>query len=185
MKVLMLTVIILCILLLIIFFPIKIKVRIIYENNKLKVYIFNKLINQSSEENKTNETNKTEKRKSKIGIKNTFPKGRNLIKNIYYEYFSKAPYKGRIKRLLMPSITIECNVTYGFDDASITGISYGILCTIPGQLRHIIEKRLKLKGYMVNIEPKFNSQLFKFKVLSIFSLNLVQIIYILKVFKKK
>ena len=182
MKVLLLPLIILFILLLIIFLPIRIKVKVIYENNKLKIYIFNKLINKSSEEN---ETNKTKKRKSKIKTKTTFPKGRDLIEHIYNEYFSKDPYKSKMKRLLMPSIAIKCNVTYGFEDASITGISYGILSTIPEELRHIIEKRLKLKGYVINIEPKFNSQLFKVKILSIFSLNLVQIIYILKVFKKK
>jgi hypothetical protein len=182
MKVLILLLIIILIFLLIMFLPVRIKIKVIYENNKLNIYIFNKLINQSPEENKRN---KPKKRKSKIKIKSYFPEGKDLINNIFHEYFTKNPYRGRLKRLLMPSLSIECNVTFGFEDAAATGISYGILSSIPGQLRNIIERRLNLKGYTFNIEPKFNSELFKFRISSIFSLNLVQIIYILKVFKKK
>jgi hypothetical protein len=174
--------IIMCIILLIIFLPIPIKITIFYEHNKLKVYIYKKSLNLPFLNNKFNVV---EKVKVETEIINHTPRIKKITEKLYENYFKQNPYRGKIKNKLKPSIKVDFNLAFGFEDAAITGMSYGLFSTVPYTLRNLIEKRLKIKRYLVNIEPCFNNPTLKFRIISIFSLNLVQIIYMFIVVIKK
>jgi hypothetical protein len=152
--------------------PIRVKLTLIYENNKINIYIFNKQINKKAKiaEEKVNSYNA---KKLKFELKRFMPK--NLKKAIF------RLKKNKIKPRLKMSIVIN----YGFDDAAVTGISYGILHSFSYIFYNFVSVIFKIKNYNFEVNPYFNTPMLNLRITGIISSNLVQIIYMLIIIYRK
>jgi hypothetical protein len=174
----MILLIIICIIILLLFLPTIVKVTLIYEDNKLSVYVFNKLLNLSIFNNPPKKEEKTYETKAKPKKGN---KNKKFLERLFEECFKKDIFKGRFR----PSIKIDCNIEYGFDDAALTGISYGLIYNFSSVLYNLVSKRLKVRKFKFNVVPHYNNPMLKFRITSIFYLNLAQIIYVLIIIFRK
>ena len=151
------------------FVPIHIKIKIIYQNEKVCLYVFNKEIKRRAVKRKSvkknfriRKLNLIKKFTDKFRTKNIM----NTLSNI-----NKNNYK--------PHIKFSCELNYGFDDAAVTGFSSGILNSCSFVLYKLVEITLKIKNYEFTIIPDFNNTLLNISVTCIISFNIVKIIYML------
>lgn len=152
--------------LLILFFPIRVKFIIIYENGVLNFYVMNKNINLKE---------KTSERKvSSFNI----PELQRKFKRIF-----KRDVKFVLHRLSLvknkPKLQFKYEMEYGFKDAAATGICCGLFSAIQPVLYKLFENIFKVKSCEFVIQPHFNKPMFNFRIISIFSFNLAKIIYII------
>lgn len=152
-----------------IFLPIPVKVKVVYKNNLLKIYIFNKPLSPKKTKKKLHNKNKTVQkadknslRKIKIMI--------NLLKSIK----------------LKPKAKLYFNLDYDLEDASHTAIIYGFLYSFSPIIHNFFKNMLNIKEFKLNISPLFkNDFCINFKFNGIFYISLVKIIYITILFKIK
>lgn len=151
------------------FFPIHIKIKIIYENQKIYLYIFNKEIKgkEVTEELHTQKVNLKKKIIDRFQPKNFITTISNINKNNY-----------------KPNIKLTCDLNYGFDDAAITGFSYGIFNSFSFILYKLVRWTFRIKDYNFTIIPHFNNTLLNVNATCIISFNIVKIIYILLIILK-
>jgi Protein of unknown function (DUF2953). len=137
--------------------PIRLKFTIIFENNKFNLYLFNiKLNKKKKKEKKVSKKNKPKASFLKDPLK--------ILSNLYFNKFK-------------PKLSIEASINYGFDDAAITGICYGILHSLSSYIFLLTNCITKIKKYEFNVNPHFNEETFNFRISSIISLNLAKLIY--------
>jgi hypothetical protein len=152
--------------------PIKVKLTLIYENNKINIYIFNKQINKKS---------KAAEEKVNINLSKAF--------KFKLKRFMPKDIKGSIIRLkknkLKPGLKLSFVINYGFDDAAVTGVSYGILQSSSSLIYTLISFIFKVKNYNFEVTPHFNTSMLNFRITGIISANLVQIIYMLIIIYRK
>ncbi|MFX0548962.1 DUF2953 domain-containing protein [Hathewaya histolytica] len=146
-------IIIISILIFIIFFPIPLKISILFIEKKLSVYIYNINVH-----------------KKKLTSKNTF-KLSNLKDN-KFSYFKKRKTKA----------SLDLSLNYGLDDAFETAILYGVLCGALNSILLYLSQYIKFKQNnhnKINITPDYNHNKLEFNIKCIIYLSLVKIIYIL------
>lgn len=133
--------------------PFKVKVTFIYQDSKIHIYLFNKQIGMKEKlaEDKTS--------------KRTYKKLR-----IFADKLTRNKFK--------PGLSLDWELNYGFEDAALTGISYGIFSTIFGVMYELIGMIFKIKAFKFSINPQFNNPTLNIRISSIISLNLAKIIYI-------
>jgi hypothetical protein len=173
----MVTGIIFVILLLIIFVPIKIKLRVLFKENKLSVYIYKFQIlpkKEKKEEDSTlakkrkkKDTEKKEKKKflttflKKIRIKSM-----SLLDDLIYNKFK-------------PKLRVKNNILYSLEDPALTAEIFGAMNLTIYSILSLIGLFLNLTP-IVQLEPTFiNKTFFDIEFESILSVSLAQIIVIL------
>ena len=84
-----------------------------------------------------------------------------------------------IQNKFKPSVKSRIHMMYGFDDAALTGITYGIfniVCTFIFQVLNLV---MNVKKFNTNIEPCFNKKIFDVKFNCIIFISLANVIYIM------
>ncbi|NEZ46271.1 DUF2953 domain-containing protein [Clostridium niameyense] len=161
--------ILLFIIILFIFLPIPIKISVVYKNNLLKIYIFNKTLSPKKPEKKLHNKNKTPQKidkRSLLKIKIMI----NLLKSIK----------------LKPKSKLYFNLDYDLEDASHTAIIYGILYSFSPIIHNFFKNMFSIKEFKLMISPLFKNDFYiNFKFNGIFYISLVKIIYITILFKRK
>ncbi len=76
-----------------------------------------------------------------------------------------------------PTFKMNLNIQYGFDDAMITGVSYGFFGSILYFLKWIIEIPFNSKKYDFKITPVFNKNILLLFLDCIIWLNIAKIFY--------
>lgn len=79
--------------------------------------------------------------------------------------------------MLKPSIKIKIQLTYGVDDAALTGILYGLINHLYSYVQYFIYSCFKVKKMNLNLQPEFNKKIIYTEMTSIIYINLVKIIY--------
>ncbi|GIM30551.1 hypothetical protein CPJCM30710_32170 [Clostridium polyendosporum] len=146
--------------------PIPLKTTIILKDKNLNIYLYRFKIFSTAKKEKDLKID--HKISDTIRDKFNYPKARRLM-----NLLSCNPIK--------PKIKMNYSLEYGFDDASTTAVSYGIIHQIISALNIFINVPLKLIKSQSKINPVFNSGKFfiYLKIKSIISVNLVKIIYII------
>ncbi len=162
---------ILPIIILILLFPIPIKITLIYANEIFTLKIYNKVIIPS--ENKKAMDNKKRKPKyytetpSKEGISKFKIKDMNEIVNVF------------INAKLKFTLRTKIEIAYAIDDAAINAIVYGLLHQITAFILAALSLFFKVKKFVPTINVKYNENFFKFESTSIVFINIAKIIYMI------
>lgn len=151
------------------FIPMPLKIYILYKNNKLIIRFYKFPLYPSKHLKNISTTNAKAKEKSKltVDLRKVFDK--YTIKQIFYR-FSKSKLK--------PSLKLDFNLDYGFEDAALTGLSYGLLNSFFAPLQNILSSLFKIKKLQLNAIPDFNGSKLNLEIKSIIYINIVQIINI-------
>lgn len=149
----------------ILLFPIPLKIKLVFNNNTLKVFVFKKEFN----------INKIIKKKLKHKKNNTL---KETKKNSHKSISKKKFLNININNFFKPTLKIDLKINFGFNDAAYTAITYGFLSIAPGFIYNILTKFFKIKKYKFNLQPVFNNEFIYIEISSIFFVNLVKVIYI-------
>lgn len=172
---------ILFLLIVLIFCPIKFKIKIILSEKDLQVFFYKynifslsnlikkkkeKSCNENCEDN-CNEIKEDKKVKKKEKLKKSISFNvKKLISILYYNRFK-------------PSLKFSLDMTYSTEDAALTAISYGLIQQFFSILYLMFDSFFRLKKFSKEINPKFNdiNSIF-FEIDSIITISFAQIIYI-------
>lgn len=151
--------IILVIMIMILFFPVPLKIYIVYKDKKLYINFFKiNLLNKKNFNLKSKRSNKN--------LLYTIKKSTKLIK-----YISNIKSK--------PKIDIKINFNYGFEDAATTAIFYGIFNSSIILIIKVFSALFKIRKYKATIIPNFNKQCLKIEITSIIHISFAKIIYVI------
>lgn len=165
--------------LILLFFPFKLRFRIILSEEDLEIKLFkfqilslNKILGSHKEETKISKEDKQTKAKKKSKKKGRLfkaPSNKILLK------FIKLISKSRFK----PSLKADLNMSFSTEDAALTAIFYGIIHEVLAFLNTVLINFFNIKKLYQNIEPNFKERNFLlFEVKGIITINFAQIIYI-------
>lgn len=168
----MIKLLIILFIILVLFIPIKIKFDMRYDKNKLdfKVYFFNFDMTNMIIKTKKSKTNGEELVKSHKDKRSMDTK---IALRILREILSRIKY---LKR--KPKFIITNTLEFGVEDADVTAILYGHLCTIVYSIFGIISSYADTRNSKIDIIPKYNTTLFKLQFKGILKIKIAQIIYI-------
>lgn len=155
-------IIILIIVLAVIFIPIPLKLTLKLNKDEASVYLYSKKIKLK---HKAKATKKAKIIKHKILHR---PKFLNT-ENLYFTLKSNK-YKPKLKILI--------ELEFGFEDAALIGLFYGLLFTIHPILYQSLRLFFKVPRYILEPTPNFENTCFKLNIESIFSVSIVKTIYI-------
>ncbi|MCJ7688708.1 MAG: DUF2953 domain-containing protein, partial [Clostridiaceae bacterium] len=144
----------------IILFPIPLKITLKYSNKILEIYIYNKKLKQ-----KTNKKNNSIK-KQKITTKKSYTV--SDIKLIISKIMSLK---------FKPTLTLTTKLEYGFDDAALVAILFGLIHSTYSFLYLLLLNFVKVKNIDHKVIPYFKEKNLSFKISSIIYTNLAKIIY--------
>lgn len=154
------------VLIVIIFFPIPLKLKFITFNKDYNIYLYNfsfkKLI-----EKKTKSTISKSKKKPKIEKE---PKTKKIIdKSGLISSLKNNKFKLKLKFTLL--------LDYGLDDAFNAAMIFPLFNSISPFLFFILEIPFSIKKYRMSVSPKFNCNFIKLEIESIIFLSIAKIIY--------
>lgn len=152
---------------LLLFVPIPLKVHVLYKNNKLIIRFYKFTIYPSKHIKDMSKTYFKAKEKNKFTTD---------FKKIFDKYIIQEIFHRLCKNKLKPRLKLDFNLDYGFEDAALTGLSYGLLNSIFAPLEHIIYLLFKVKKLQLNAMPDFNGNKLNLEIKSIISINIAQII---------
>ncbi|WP_051542067.1 DUF2953 domain-containing protein [Clostridium lundense] len=162
-------IIILLFLLLISIIPFPIKIYFMYDLDKLVVKILWKTF-------KFNPKDLTKKQRIIIDKGEEFTK--KSLKNRKFTFKQlKYMWINLKNSILKPSIKINIQLTYGVDDAAVTGILYGLINHLYSYIQYSIYSCFKVKEMNLNLQPEFNKKIIYIEMTSIIYINLVKTIY--------
>ncbi|WP_139904295.1 DUF2953 domain-containing protein [Clostridium thermarum] len=153
-------------LLVILFFPLSIKLSVLYKDGHFNIFIYNKQLKLKKKVEKHKATPATAQ-KAEFNLVNFLP-----------EKLRKVIYKVSDEKRKLPA-KIDFDLHYGFDDAAVTAIFYGILNGLNSLLYNQFSFLLDIKKYEYHIVPHYNDPMFNFRLNCIISFNLAKIIYML------
>lgn len=142
--------------LIILFFPVRIKLSVKFIDKHLSIKIFGKEL--------LKEKKKKKKKKQK---ENVFQF--ESIKKIANK-LNKAPLK--------PSVKFNMDIHYGLEDAAVTAILYGLFQSIFSLIYNVFSLYFKVKKFAPKANPVFNKEILNLEIKSIITINLANIIYI-------
>ncbi len=143
--------------LILIFLLLPVKLNLSY-SNEFKCEIFLGFIKIYSYEKKKDVLSKNENNQQQTSddyvdkLKNNIDEVKDLFFNVF-ETFKK--------HLIFNKIWVEYE--YGFKDAALTGVYYGVASTVINVLLSYLTNTFKVKKVENNINPKFNTEVQKFK----------------------
>lgn len=151
------------------FIPIPLKIYILYKNNKLIIRFYKFTIYPSKHLKDITKTYSKAKESNKFSsnFKKIFDK--SIVQEIFHRLC-----KSRLK----PRLKLDFNLDYGFEDAALTGLSYGMLNSIFAPLQYMLYSLFKVKRLQLNALPDFNGSKLNLEIKSIISINIAQIINI-------
>lgn len=161
-------IIILIVFLTIIFIPIPLKLTLKLNKDEASLYFYSKKIKLK---NQSEATKKAKIIKHKVIHR---PKFLNT-ENLYFTLKSNN-YK--------PTLKILIELEFGFEDAALTGLFYGLSSTIYPFLYQYLKLFFKVPSYVLEPTPNFENICFKLNIESIFSLSIVKAIYIFYILRK-
>jgi len=155
-------VIIFILLIIISFIPIPIKIKFIYEDKiaKLFIYKFNIKLKKFSKKIKSTTTPKKPKNKAPIKLQNI----KAILKKI-----NNSKFKPRLK--------LKVKIDFGFSDAAITALSYGLINIIAPMVYELFKVVFKIKNFQYDLHPDFNNSKVKLQANSIIFISLVNVMY--------
>jgi len=172
------------VIILLIFLPLPIKVSLVSYDNRIFLYVFRikfdikKKIQKLIIYHKAKiELEQRENLKVKVKVRNKVTDKKQRFR------FSLESVKRFIRKLcnisFKPLLRLKINLNYGFNDAALTGISFGLINCISPILYRVTDIFFKVKNYEYNVNPDFNSQNFKYKVeiKSIIFISLANVMY--------
>ncbi len=164
--------IVLLIILIIAFIPIPIKLRIHLNQSETSVFLYSKKINL----NKQN----TSHQKTKASVSETKKKSNNTyeflnLKNICFTL---------INNKHKPKIKFNMDLKFGFEDAALTGLSYGLFSAIYPLLYHTLQLFFNIPKFQVNLNPDFEKITYKLNLKCIISISIAKAIYIFHLLHK-
>ena len=162
-------VIIFILLITICFIPIPIKIKFIYEDNvpKLFIYKFNMNLKSFSKGIKSKATSKNTKKKGSIKFQNI----KMIIKKI-----NSSNFKPRLK--------LKVKIEFGFSDAAITALSYGLINILWPIIYELFNVVFKIKNFQYDFNPDFNNAKVKLQANSIIFISLVNVMYMVFIIYK-
>jgi len=165
------------VLLIILFFPIPLKLSLNYSNSVLIFCVYKfEIVNTGKKRAKTKEdaSKKTKKKKKSIKSKDKreTKKKEIDIKNLIFSFL-----RGDSK-FIRTFAKFDLYFQYGLDDAFNCALLYGIICSVLGILPNLINNFLNLKRYNFKVNPLFNVKTINLKLYCTIYLNLIYIIYV-------
>ncbi|MEW8993063.1 DUF2953 domain-containing protein [Clostridium sp.] len=160
---------ILAIVMLVLLFPIPIKITLIYANEIFTLKIYNKVIIPSK--SKKAKAKKKDKPKDYIETPNEEKISKLKIKDVkeIIELFINFKFKFTMRT--------NIKIDYAIEDAALNAITYGFLYQITAFISTILNLFFKVKKFTPTINIKYNENFFKFKSTSIIFINIAKIIY--------
>ncbi|WP_035290314.1 DUF2953 domain-containing protein [Clostridium sp. KNHs214] len=160
--------------LIILLFPIPLKFKLVFNNNELKIFIYKKQVKTSNKFDLNKTLDKLKNKESKTQdteheIKNKQQKNKASAKAFFHIC---------LNNFFKPTLKIDFNINFGFNDASATAMVYGFVNAIPGFIYNILCKFFKIKKFKFNVQPVFNNEIIYIEISSIIFVNLVKVIYI-------
>jgi len=154
--------------LIILLFPIPIKITLKYVNKVLEIFIYNKKINIKNffNEDKKNKLNYESDTKS---IKNFF---KSLILNNI-----KLIIRQTKNSKFIPTLTLNTKIEYGLDDAALVAILFGLINSTYSLLYTILLNFAKVKDTDFKVIPHFEKSDLYIEISSIIYINFAKIIY--------
>ncbi|MBX4259113.1 DUF2953 domain-containing protein [Clostridium estertheticum] len=153
----------------IVLFPIHLKITLKYTNKVLEIYIYKKKLGV----NKSLKSNSKDKLKSKPA--KIFFKPLNLIDidlsdiNLISHKFKKLKFK--------PTLILNTKLEYGFDDAALVAIVFGLIHSAYSLLYLILINFVKVKNIDLKVTPQFKENNLNMEISSIIYINFAKIIY--------
>ena len=161
---------ILAIIILVLLFPIPIKITLIYADEIFTLKIYNKVIIPS----KSKKTKAKKKNKPKVYIETPGEEETSKLKIKDIKEIIDFFINTKLKFNIRTNVDIE----YAIEDAAINAIAYGFLHQITAFISTILNLFFKVKNFVPNINIKYNENFFKFKSTSIIFINIAKIICI-------
>lgn len=157
-----------------IFLPFPIKVSFTYFDNRIFLSIYNHRIDVMRKINRAQTL-----KKAGIKTENKLKKKKDLFK-INSDTIRNFICDLNCKKF-KPFLKLKIDLNYGFDDAAATGIAYGLFNCISPIFFKAMDIFFKVKKYKYNVNPDFNSKIFKYKVemKSIIFISLANVIYMI------
>jgi hypothetical protein len=144
----------------IILFPIPLKITLKCSNKVLEIYIYNKKLKPKLPSKKDLDCNPKE----------------NFIKSLNFNDMKLIIYKIRNLKL-KPRLILNTKIEYGFDDAALVAILFGLIHTTYSFIYLFLINFVKVKNIDLKVIPHFEENDFNLEILSIIYMNLVKIIY--------
>ncbi|WP_443660997.1 DUF2953 domain-containing protein [Clostridium sp.] len=148
----------------IILFPIHLKITLKYTNKVLEIYIYKKKL----EVNKPLKNNSKDKSQSK-------PKKR-FFKRLIFKDINLIIHKLKNSRF-KPTLILNTKLEYGFDDAALVAIVFGLIHSTYSLLYLILINFVKVKNIDLKVTPHFKENNLNMEISSIIYINFVKIIY--------
>ncbi|MBU3180439.1 DUF2953 domain-containing protein [Clostridium psychrophilum] len=151
--------------LIILLFPIPIKITLKYLNKVLEIYLYNKKL----------KLKKVSKIDSKKNSESNPPK--KILQSLNFYDIKLIIYK--IKNLkFKPTIFLNTKVEYGFDDAAFVAILFGLIHSIYGLLYDLLIKFVKVKNIDFKVIPHFKENNLNMEISCIIYINLAKVVNI-------
>jgi len=156
----------------IILFPIPLKITLKYSNKVLEIYVYNKklkikALSKLGLDNVSNPNTKTNKKTKKK---------KNILKSFTFNDLKLINYKVMHLKF-KPTLHLNTNLEYGFDDAAFTAILFGIIHNIYSFLYLLLQNFVKVKKIGIKVIPHFEEHDFNFEISSIIYSSLVKNVY--------
>ncbi|MBU3198626.1 DUF2953 domain-containing protein [Clostridium estertheticum] len=158
----------------IILFPIHLNITLKYTNKVLEIYIYKRKLKV----NKPLKSNSKDQLKSKpIKI---FFKPLNLrhinLSDINLSTINLISHKFKDLRF-KPTLSLNTKLEYGFDDAALVAIVFGLIHSTYSLLYLILTNFVKVKNIDLKVTPQFKENNLNMEISSIIYINFVKIIY--------
>lgn len=162
---------------LLLFIPIKIPLKIFFEENKLEIYIFSRLIfpvtkrvnstpKRKEEEHKSKDKKIKKHKKPPLDLEDYITIGGSLIYKLYNYKFK-------------PKLKIDININIGLEDAATTALICGSLYSVNPIIYYILLLIFKIPDFNFEVKPIYNKSVIKFYITSIIYVSLVKIIFMI------
>jgi len=154
--------------------PIPLKIKLIYLNKNLQLWIYNKQFNLDKKEDRANikKLNKKLKYKDKIHSKKlNINHYRRILSNL-----RRNKYKIAIK--------LYSKINYSFEDAAATAIIYGFLHQASSLAYAILNHFFYVKDFNTEIKAEYNKSYINLEIKGIVLFNFAKLIYIYYIINK-
>jgi hypothetical protein len=154
----------------ILLFPIPLKITLKYSKKILEIYVYNKKLQRK------------EHKKSKSKSKS---KPAKIQKNTSYKSYTLSDIRLIINKIIgfkfKPTLNLTTKLEYGFDDAALVAILYGLIHSTYSFLYLLLLNFVKVKNIDHKVIPHFKEKNLSIEISSIIYTNLAKIIYMLTI----
>ncbi|MBU3098769.1 MULTISPECIES: DUF2953 domain-containing protein [Clostridium] len=153
----------------IILFPIHLKITLKYTNKVLEIYIYKKKL-EVNKPLKNNSKDQLKSKPTKMFFKSLNLRDINLSDiNLISHKFKNLKFK--------PTLVLNTKLEYGFDDAALVAIVFGLIHSTYSLLYLILINFVKVKNIDLKVTPQFKENNLNMEISSIIYINFVKIIY--------